>query len=781
MRSAALLCIASLVWLVPHPSRAEEPNSPAPPPSFRREVQPVLTRFGCNQGGCHGKQAGQNGFRLSLRGFASDWDHEWITRAVNGRRIDYAYPGKSLLVEKASGGVQHEGGTRFRKGSPAWQTLVDWINARAPGPIADEAMPVALEVTPGASTVRPGESRMLTVLAREADGSTTDVTWLAQFFSNDEALLQVTPAGKVTARSHGEATVRIHFLNLVQVVSFTMPFDHEVSPELYRERRSAIDAPLFAKLEALRLPPADDCGDAEFIRRAYLDTIGVLPTAEEVKAFTNDPAEDKRPSLADHLLARPEWLDYWTLQLCDVLQNRRERDHDVRGVKGVRAFHAWLRNRLAEGAGWDKITREVLTTSGDVREHPEIGYFITLIGEQREVEKSEIPDGVAQSFLGMRIGCARCHNHPLERFTQDDFYHFAAFFARTGLDRQNPQAGGTRLLVESREETEQKKRIAEAGKRLREAETAHKSQGELDALGSGIADQQKRLAELRASPPQVNQPRTGKPVVAKPLDGTVIDFSDVADPRETLANWIIASPEFSGAMVNRLWRHFFAVGLVESVDDLRASNPPSNAELWELLTAGFRDSGFDLRHVMRQILTSRAYQLSSATRPENETDRRFFSHYYVRRLPAEVLLDAIASVTGVPDQFDGYPVGLRAVQLPEPGVSSYFLTLFGRSDRVTACACERSGEVTLPQLLNLRNGGEVERQLDAADGRLATLLKHPDNNKVTDALYLASIARLPTDAERALLNTALANDGRELVFRDLLWALLNSKDFTFNH
>lgn len=742
----------------------------------------MLTRFGCNQGGCHGKQAGQNGFRLSLRGFAPDWDYEWITRAVNGRRIDYAFPEKSLLVEKASGGVQHEGGTRFRNGSPGWQTLVDWINAKAPGPLAEEAMPLTLDVTPSASSMRPGESQTLTVLAREADGSTTDVTWLAQFFSNDEARLEVTPAGKVTARSHGEASVRIHFLNLVQVVRFTMPFEqHEVSPELYRERRNAIDAPLFNKLEALRLPPADDCGDAEYVRRAYLDTIGVLPTAEEVVAFTADPAEGKRVALVDHLLARPEWFDYWTLQLCDVLQNRRERDHDVRGVKGVRAFHAWVRKRLAEGSGWDKITRDVLTASGDVREHPEIGYFITLMGEQREVEKSEIPDGVAQSFLGTRIGCARCHNHPLERFTQDDFYHFAAFFARTGLDRQNPQAGGTRLLVESREETEQKKRLAEIEKRLHEAEAARKPTDEIGRLEIEIAEHQKRLVELRAMPPQVNQPRTGRAVVARTLDGKAIDFSDVADPRETLAGWIIASPEFSGAMVNRLWRHFFAVGLVEPVDDLRASNPPSNPELWELLMAEFRDSGFDLRHVMRLLLTSRAYQLSSTTRPENETDRRFFSHYYARRLPAEVLLDAIASATGVPDEFDGYPVGLRAVQLPEPGVSSYFLTLFGRSDRVTACACERSGEVTLPQLLNLRNGGELERQLGAADGHLSTFLKNSDDNVVTDTLYLNSIARLPTDDERALVNTALANDGRELVYRDLFWALLNSKEFTFNH
>jgi hypothetical protein len=744
-------------------------------------VLPVLTKYGCNQGGCHGKLAGQNGFRLSLRGYAADWDYAWITREVNGRRIDFGFPEQSLLVEKASGGVMHEGGTRFRQGSRAWQTLVDWIAARAPAPLAEEPMPVALEVTPGESILQPGESRTLQVLAREADGSTTDVTWLAQFFSNDEALLGVTPAGEATARGCGEASARVHFLNLVAVVRFTMPFPNTVPAEVYAEHRNALDDPVFAKLQALGLPPAEDCGDAEFIRRAFLDTLGVLPTAEEVTAFLGDTSPDKRAALADHLLARPEWLDYWTLQLCDVLQNRRERDHDVRGVKGVRAFHAWLRGRLAEGIGWDQLCREVLTASGDVRERPEIGYFITLIGENREVEKSDVPDGVAQSFLGTRIGCARCHNHPLERYTQDDFYHFAAFFAKTGLDRENPQQGGTRLVVQSREEMEQRKRITEAEKRLREAEDTDKAQNERDELHRQLDEQRKRLAELEERPPQVNHLRTNVPVIARPLDRSPQEFKKDADPRAALADWMIASPDFAGAMVNRLWQHFFAVGLVESVDDLRASNPPSNAALWELLGREFRAHDFDLRHIMRLILTSRAYQLSATTRPENEGDHRFFSHYYARRLPAEVLLDALASATGVPDQFDGYPVGLRAVQLPEPGVNSYFLTLFGRSDRVTACACERKDEVTLPQLLNLRNGDELQQQLDDGSGRLASLFVNPDDDAVTEALYLTCLARLPSEEERALLKAALAADARDAVFRDLFWALLNSKEFTFNH
>ncbi len=768
--------ITAVLWAVCSSASAADAA-----PSFQREVLPILTKFGCNQGGCHGKLTGQNGFRLSLRGYAPEWDHEWITSEVNGRRVNYAFPGESLLLQKASGGVMHEGGTRFRKDSRAWQTLANWIAARTPGPIADEAMPVALEVTPATSVLKPGDTRTLQVLAKEADGRTTDVTWLAQFFSNDEALLRVTPTGVVNVRAHGEASVRVHFLNLVQVVRFTMPYDRQVPATEFAERRSPVDGPIFEKLHSLNVPPSEPCSDAEFVRRVFLDALGVLPSPEETAEFIADTSPHKRDALVDRVLNRPEWIDYWTLQLADILQNRRERDHDVRGVKGVRSFHHWLRDRLAAGAGWDSITREILTTSGDVRERPEVGYFITVIGENRAVEQSELPDSVAQSFLGTRIGCARCHNHPLERYTQDDFYHFSAFFSKTGLDRMSPQKGGTVLKALSNEEQEQLKRLADLSRRLNEARDASKPQSEIDNLQKELVNAEKRMAELKARPPQVNQPRTHKQVVARPLDRSESTFSPEVDPRSVLADWIIAHPDFAGAMTNRLWRHYFGVGLIEPVDDLRASNPPSNQPLWDLLVQEFRHSRFDLKHVTRLILKSRAYQLASTTRPENESDQRFFSHYYARRLPAEVLLDALSATTGVPDEFPGYPVGLRAVQLPEPGVGSYFLSLFGRSDRVTACACERKGEVTLPQLLNLRNGDELQRRLAESNGRLATLLKNADDKAVLDALYVTCFSRQPTAAERDLVQQALTTDSRDVVFRDVIWALLNSKEFTFNH
>ncbi|HZT81058.1 MAG TPA: DUF1553 domain-containing protein, partial [Gemmataceae bacterium] len=444
----------------------------------------------------------------------------------------------------------------------------------------------------------------------------------------------------------------------------------------------------------------------------------------------------------DHLLARPEFVDYWALQLGDLFQNRRERDHDVRGTKGVRAFHDWLRRQVAANRPWDELAREVLTATGKTTDHPAVGYFVVTVGEHREAEKSEVVASVAQAFLGTRIGCAQCHNHPLEKYTQDDYYHFAGFFSRVQLRRKDPKQGPTELVVSAPDPNRNKEPVG------------------------------------------VTQPRTGQFLKPQPLDRSPTDVRPGEDPRAKLAAWMTdpKNEQFSGAMVNRLWKHFLGVGLVEPVDDLRASNPPSNPELWAALNREFVSHKFDLKHLMRQILISRTYQLRSATRPGNAADARFYSHYYARRLPAEVLLDAISQATGVPDAFPGYPVGVRALQLPDPGLKSYFLSLFGRSERVTACACERNGEVTMPQLLHLQNGETVVQKVRSGDGRLAALLKaHKDDAKVTEELFLATLSRLPTAKELAVVKAQLADGGREEVFRDLFWALMNSKEFSFNH
>jgi len=541
----------------------------------------------------------------------------------------------------------------------------------------------------------------------------------------------------------------------------------------------------------LHLPPSPRCDDATFLRRAYMDALGILPTPQEVEQFLSDSRRDKRARLIDALLQRPEWVDYWALQLSDLLQNRKERDHDVRGLKGVRSFHSWVKAQLAAGRGWDQIASDVLLAKGDVVANPPVGYFITLIGEKSNVEESELPDGVAQSFLGTRVGCARCHNHPLERFTQDDFYHFAAFFSKVSLQRENAEKTSSVLHSFSRERREKEKKVAEIAGRVEEMDLAVRARGEepggdditqrLIAQRKDLADARRQLMEEESRAPSVNQPRTGKPMSPQGLDQAAWHFEPGRDPREQLVESLVKSELFSGAMVNRIWKQFFSVGLVEPVDDLRASNPPSNTQLWTQLKREFVTQHFDFRHVMRLILNSRAYQLSSVTLAQNQTDTRFFSHYYARRLPAEVLLDAISAATESPTTFEGHPRGVRAVQVPEPNLSSYFLTLFGRSDRVTACACERNGEVTLPQLLHLHNGEDVQKQITDPMGRLATLLKNPDDEFVIRMLYRATIGRLPTGSELNRISHTYTAAEREAGLRDLLWALLNSKEFTFNH
>ena len=765
----------------------------APPPSFRQDIEPLLTRAGCNMGACHGKLAGQNGFKLSLRGYAPELDYSWLITDLSGRRINPVFPNDSLLILKALAKVPHEGRQRFPEGSRYHQTLVDWMDARVPGPDTNETDAVRMEILPGNRTLRVGETQQLLARAFYQNGRTRDVTWLAQFFSNEETTASVTPDGLVKALRHGETSIRVHFQGQVEVVTMTIPYENRVASREFAKVKGPLDTAVFAKLKALDIPPSPECDDGAFLRRASLDVIGTLPSPAEVRAFLADRSKDKRALLVERLLASPEFVDYWTLQLADLLQNRKERDHDVRGVKGVRSFHAWLRGRVARNQPWNELAHDILTARGSVADHPEIGYFIYNVGEKRNIEESETPDAVAQSFLGTRIGCARCHNHPLEKYTQDDFYHFAAFFSKVQMKRMEPDKGETFLNVSSREEEEQLKRVVEAEKSFTEATNAvMKAEGpDLEKARKKMTEQEKKVDEARLQlqkvslkMPTVTQPRTKKPMAPQPLDRQVVKFEPGEDPREQLAEWMTnpRNPQFSGAMVNRIWKHFLGVGLVEPVDDLRASNPPSNPELWKWLNSEFVQGGHDLKHLMRLILNSRVYQASSATRRGNETDKKFYSHYYARRLPAEVMLDAIALATGVPDEFKGYPVGTRAVQLPEPGVSSYFLSLFGRSDRVTACACERNGEVTLPQLLHLQNGDATVKKVAAGNERLKALVNGgPDDGKVIEELFLATLNRFPAEAEVGAVKKALAGGDREEGLRDLFWALLNSKEFAFNH
>ncbi len=752
-------------------------------PSFQHDVIPLMTRFGCNSGSCHGKLSGQNGFRLSLRGYAPELDFEYIARESRGRRLNSAAPEHSLLLRKAAGLEPHGGGKRFDRDSPAARVLIDWISAGAPGPQPNETNLERIEVSPETRTLSIGESQTLSVTAVYSDGHQRDVTWLTRFATSDPGTLEVSLTGVAKALRHGETVVRAAFQDQVEIATFVTPFAEPTRPEWYAARNNAIDDHVFSKLAALHIEPSPPCDDATFIRRVFLDAIGTLPTANEVRSFLADASPDKRTLLIDQLFERPEFIDFWSLQLGDLLQNRKERDHDVRGAKGVRAMHQWLREQLSSQTSWRDIATAVLTAEGPCDQNPAVGFYIVTVGE-KEAEKSEVADSVAQAFLGTRIGCARCHNHPLEKFTQDDYYHFVGFFSRVALDRKKPEDGGTELIFGNRHMLNLRRELQKKRDELQTLKTAESVDAKkIEETAKRISDLERQIDETRMSPVAVSQPRTHERLEPRPLDRSPLEVPPGEDPRRSLVGWVAdpANEHFSGAMVNRLWKHFLGVGLVEPVDDLRATNPPSNRPLWQTLNDEFVKNGYDLRHVMRLIMNSRTYQLSAATRESNFRDTRFYSHYYARLLPAEVLLDAICQTTGSPEQFAGYPLGVRAIQVPDPGVESYFLTLFGRSERTTACACERKAEVTLPQLLHLQNSEDLYRKMKSPDGAFAKLIaSESDNAAVVDTLFLSTLSKLPGDEQRKAVLDLLATGDREEVLLDVFWALLNSKEFTFN-
>lgn len=714
-------------------------------PSFVNDVEPILTRFGCNQGSCHGKGSGQNGFRLSLRGYAPEWDHTWITREYATRRINPTNPEASLLLLKPTGDAIHEGGVLMAKGSREYNVLLDWIRAGAPGPKKDEPSITRIEIARKAGSLKPEMTLPLTVRAHYSDGAAKDVTWLTKYESNDAGIATVSPAGIVKMERAGETAIRAMYQGQVAVTLVTAPHENAVKAEWYAPRNNFVDEHVFKKLLDLRIEASEHCDDNTFIRRVYLDAMGILPSADEVRAFVKDQAPDKRAKLIDAVLERPEFVDFWTMQLNDLLMNRKESDHDVRGTKGVRTFHAWIRDQVARNRPWNEMARDILTVTGSTDEHPAVGYFVVTVGEQRESHKSAVVASAAQTFLGVRIGCAQCHNHPLEKYTQDDYYHFSSYFSRIKLERKDPKLGPTKLVVSLQD------------------------------------------AKQNKNPVGVTQPRTGKFMPPQTLDREATKIAPEQDPRQALADWITdpKNEYFAGAMVNRIWAHYFNVGLVEPVDDLRESNPPTNPELWKALVKEFVAKKYDRKHLMRVILNSRAYQLSATTRPANEKDQRFYSHYYARRLPSEVLHDAIYAVTGVPDAFDGYPVGMRLVQIPDPGVKSKFVSVFLRSERITACACERSNEVTLPHTLFLL-GDNLFQKARSPEGRLAQLLKTKmSDQELIDELFMIGFSRLLKADERERVNRYLNHGApqvsREHRFQDVVWAIVNTREFIFNH
>jgi len=719
-------------------------SSVPPIPSFVNDIVPLLTKSGCNQGSCHGKNDGRNGFKLSLRGYAPDWDWERLVKESRGRRLNLAAPDQSLLLKKASGAVPHGGGALIVADSRGYRLLRDWIASGAPGISGQEPKVTELSLSPEAQTLALGEDRQLTVIAKFSDGAARDVTWLTQFFSNDGNVIEVNAAGNLRAARNGETSIRAHFQSLVSTAVMTVPLAHTIDSQQYRAHNNFVDEHIFRKLEQLRIPVSPAGDDHQFARRVFLDLTGTLPTADELRAFAADAAPDKRAKLIDALLERPEFVDYWTLFYSDLFQNRRERDHDVRGAKDVRAMQAWLRSEVAANRPWDQLARTVLTSAGSVTDNPAVGYYVVTVGEKNNADESEVVASVAQAFIGTRIGCAQCHNHPLERYTQDDYYHFAAFFAAVKMKRAESKNGGATALT---------------------------------------IDFPKPQEKISA-----RQPRTGQMMEPQALDRVPCALGEKDDPRVKLADWMTGpnKEQFAGAMVNRLWKHFLGTGMVEPVDDLRASNPPSHPELWNALVKHFIEHNYDLKSLMRAITNSRTYQLSADTVSGNGTDLRFYSHFQARRLPAEVLLDAVCQSTERPEPFAGYAVGTRAIQLPEPKVDSYFLSQFGRSDRVTACACERKNDLSVTQLLHLQCGNELWEKVVSSEGRLGRLLKEAataaDEPRLIDELFLYTLSRLPQPAElQKIQQSRQAAENRDEFFQDLLWALLNSKEFSFNH
>jgi hypothetical protein len=694
------------------------------PVSFPRDVIPAFSQAGCNAGACHGTPTGKGGFRLSLRGYLPDQDFAILSREVGGRRINPIAPETSLILRKPLGEVPHEGGLRLSRSSKTYEFLHDWIQEGAKD---DAAAPQALrlEMLPGSRVLNaPAESQQVVVLVHGADKTVRDVTPICYYDSSNPAIAEVDADGYVRFKASGEVAVIAHYLNLVANIRLTHLVEVPGFVKADVPQDNVIDRAVFNKLNQMRIRPSELCSDREFIRRAYLDVLGVLPTPEQVNDFLAAPAEARRDRVIDGLVVRPEFHDFWALKFADVLRSNGR----LIQTKGAYVFHRWIRECLERNLPLDQLVRALLTSDGSTFKTPATNYYRISRDPESAVETT------AQLFLGVRIQCAKCHNHPFERWTQDDYYGFAAFFAQIGRKKGN----------------------------LPEEEVVY-------ASGSG----------------DVRQPRTGKTMKPKALGGPVFDDKAASDRRTRLAAWL-ASPEnpfFAKSLVNRIWYHLIGRGIVEPVDDFRDSNPASNDELLAGLTTEFVKSGYDLKKLIRSILHSRTYQLSATTNRLNAEDSLYFSHAQTRLLPAEVLLDAISVVTDTPTAFEGLPRGARATQIPDGKMENPFLKTFGRPARELACECERENESNLSQALQLIGGATVNGKLRDDNGRMARLAKSGKSpEQVTRELYAVALSREPNPTELAAAVKHLsASKEPRLAIEDLGWVLINSKEFLFRH
>jgi Protein of unknown function (DUF1549)/Protein of unknown function (DUF1553)/Bacterial Ig-like domain/Bacterial Ig-like domain (group 2) len=691
--------------------------------SFVNDIAPIFARLGCSNSNCHGALNGQNGFKLSLFGYEPETDYKAVVEASEGRRINLAEPAKSLILLKPTQSVSHGGGKRFGLGSPEYNALKEWIEAGAPAGSSKESKMVRLEVIPRERVLLSADAmQQLVVLAHYVDGTTADVTRRVRYQSNDDSIATVSADGLVAAKRSGEAAILVRSLDQVTAASIGVVLSPPVRSYPSVPRHNFIDELVFSKLKRLNIVPSDLSTDEEFLRRAHLDLIGVLPTAEEARKFLASRAPNKRVQLVDELLERPEYADFWGLYWSDRLSNSRQFLYE----KGTFFFQQWLREAMEQNLPYDQFARDLITATGGLYEVAPTSYYPLM------KKAEEMATTTSQVFLGVSLECARCHDHPFEKWKQDDFLGLAAFFAQ----------------VRHKNRIRQNERVL-------------------------YLDPKRELTH----------PKHKQPVVPKFLGGQPVKVEPGRDRREVLADWMTApsNPFFAKAIVNRLWKHFMGRGLVDPVDDFRVTNPPTNEALLAALAEDFIRHKYDLKHLFRAIVGSRVYQLSAQPNGTNKEEKQFYSRFYLKRLNAEELLDGICRVTEVPEKFPGFHLGLRATQLPDPKVPSYFLDVFDRATRETVC--ERKQTTSVMQVMHLVSGDTINQKIRAENGLIERLIKSgKSSGEIIEELYLSTLSRFPKkdEAQLAQQGVSQARSPRE-GYEDLLWALLNSKEFLFNH
>ena len=701
------------------------------PVDFTNDINPLLTRLGCNGGGCHGKSTGRGGFRLSLFGHHPEWDFEWIVRGARGRRIFTAAPDQSLLLRKSPMQMPHGGGRRLMAGSDAYLLLKRWVSEGAVWSRSDAARLVRIEVFPTEATVRPGQSQQLAVSALYDDGTVRDVTRVAELRTNDPSLVEIDEAGLVTAeRRTGQTAVIALLQGQVCVSRLTVPLETPRAAWPEFPIANLVDKHVERNLRTLGVAPSAVCDDATFLRRVSLHLAGRVPRLEDVEAFLADDTQDKRVKLVRRLLASPEYADTFAQKWSALLRNKRRGQKDR--IPGTIAFHRWIRNAIARGMPYARVVRQLLTATGNVSVSPPAQWYAEVRYLDRYV------DDTAQVFMGLRIGCARCHHHPFENFTQSDYYGLAAFFTRVG-------------------------RIE----------------------GSGVAERRANETVLIKATGSVKHPVTGEVVKPHGLGGPEVDVLPYADPRHHLVDWMAdpKNPYFARAFVNRMWAHCFGRGLVEPIDDMRVTNPATNPALLDALAGEFVSSGFDMRRVLELITTSTTYQLDSSANVDNLDEVQGHSRFYPQRLSAEMLLDSIDQVTLRPTSYSGLPSGTRAMQLPDEDYSNQFLKLFGRPPRESACECERTTSPSLSQsLFSLNDSFLLGKIFDSKSSATKLGSATGEHAMRVRRLFLLVLSRPATsiEVEKAIKYLGSEADPKT-AYRNLMWALINTKEFQYNH